>query len=417
MEGRTTKTLAFVLSILFIASCGEKKTSNNRTFVSAGSADSSAPSVKTEISTAEYDAAVTEQLNAIDNETADNEPTVWLNFDGAIIEKGTQKGQSNLLCKNYATIPSSRFSNEDKNQIIKKVQDFLSKTEANIKVVATKPIASIYRLTQIHLGGTFNDLGCKLDEKINSIIPFDRLNAKLTHTGFIFTKNLNDLDKISEEIIASIGKSVGVDPASAESVLQDKLNSIFGKLTNKVDALLGTVPKDSITDSFDNLPVKYNSLRGLDVILALSEELAKLKGNQILDISAMQGELRDTLPGKVATPELDRIITILLRGQNQDEETKEKKEDGFGDLFKDILKEIIVKKAGDALSLTGSIYSLPNLSRLLQVNHITDYTSLYQSIQLYSEVIKTHFTGATRDALLSLVKVAHAQAYQQNIRI
>ena len=83
--------------------------------------------------------------------------TLWLNFAGATIERGFDKGQSFLVCSDKATIGApTAIAAANQDTIVSMVQQYYSAAGANLKVTATMPATGEY--TTVIVGGSLSDL-------------------------------------------------------------------------------------------------------------------------------------------------------------------------------------------------------------------------------------------------------------------
>lgn len=212
-----------------------------------------------------------------------------------------------------------------------------------------------------------------------------------------------------------------------------------------------------------NLPGNLAGLPGLGQIGNIGQLLPGLTPGSILDISQLLPQIQSLLPiasSGVALPGLDKILTIVgVAGASQGGQTAPAGTTpgagalgglvdpalanavlgntaglgtigalatiaGYGDIVQYVQVAQTVLNAGQAAAGGANattptpaasvpmLTSVPDLATLLGLaGQNPDIATLLQSLAGTSQVINGNFTGANKDALLSLVKLAYTQQY------
>lgn len=425
-----------------------------------------------------YDALFAEQLRLVDQGTAapSGPQILFVNFNGATLSKGYNRGQSFILCKASATVPPAGLSAADEETVLAKVQQFFN--DAGTELVITNAAPSAGEYTTMNVGGAFSDLGC-VGPGVLGVAPFDVGNANHNDIGFAFTKNAGGIGVIAETIAHEAGHSFGLDHVSnnkdlmyassspgitgfavstvsgskklqdGPAILRQVLGS--GNTTQNPGPSTPKAPTPPIA-GLPNLPGGLQGLPGLDQIANIGQLLPGLASGSILDISQLLPLVQNLLPlaaSGVGLPGLDKILTIVgLAGAAQGSQGGKAPTaltgalgglldpalagailggaGGIGNLgslatlagFGDITQYVQaaqgllnggVGQSGGAIPQLGS---LPDLAALLNLGSAnTDIATLLQSLSRTSQVVNGNFTGANKDALLSLVKLAYTQQY------
>src|SRR5690606_29665624 len=107
------------------------------------------------------DALFAETVDRMDDQDAfgliGTTQVLWVNFDGANLQKGFGRGQSFILCRSSATVPAAGLSPADREAIVEMVQAHYAEAKAALVVTQERPAGDF---TTIHVGGSYADLGC-----------------------------------------------------------------------------------------------------------------------------------------------------------------------------------------------------------------------------------------------------------------
>lgn len=156
-----------------------------------------------------YDALMTERVKTMSLAAPSSTQTLYINFNGAEVEKGYGRGQSFILCESRASIPGSGFSYDEQQEVVTRVQDHFSTAGVALSVTTTKPLSGDY--TTIHVGGSYGSLGCQESPSTLGIAPFDEGNQNRNDIGFVFTAYEIDSGVIADAIAHESGHSFGLD--------------------------------------------------------------------------------------------------------------------------------------------------------------------------------------------------------------
>lgn len=158
-----------------------------------------------------YDALFAETLQRTDKQTlslAQADQVLYVNFNGATLSKGYGRGQSFILCRQRATVPSAGLSPADQQTILSEVQRYYNEAGARLIVTAEKPVSGDF--TTIHTGGSYRDLGC-FGAGVLGVAPYDKGNANRNDIGFAFTAGVSSNKVIAETIAHEAAHSFGLD--------------------------------------------------------------------------------------------------------------------------------------------------------------------------------------------------------------
>ena len=156
-----------------------------------------------------YDALMAEKVNKLGLAATSTSKTLYVNFDGATVQKGFQRGQSFILCANTANIPAPGYSDTERQEIVDRVTKHYDDAGVEITVTATKPVSGDY--TVIHVGGSYGTLGCTESPSTLGIAPFDDGNQNLNDVGFAFTDFEADIGVVADTIAHEAGHTFGLD--------------------------------------------------------------------------------------------------------------------------------------------------------------------------------------------------------------
>ena len=264
---------------LFVAQCGTKSSSNERSSApepsSAEQTEEANPKTDdTEAPPKEYyDAVFTRRIQLLGSPDSGLN-SLFLKFDGANLKKGFGLGESFLLCKDEATIPSAGFDSLKQQEIVEKVQKLFDDIGVNLNVTDQLPNAGNF--TTLLVGGDLGDLGC-LTKNLFGKSPLDKGNINLNDIGFVFSDFIgDDLGKLVNAIGNQAGHTFGLeDLVSGGGVMSDKISDLFdgfgsgttadGKWQDSIKILLDVLGgSKGLADVLDGIP-------GLDELSGLSQ--------------------------------------------------------------------------------------------------------------------------------------------------
>jgi len=216
-----------------------------------------------------------------------------------------------------------------------------------------------------------------------------------------------------------------------------------------------TNPMRPTIPGLPNLPIDLGNLPGLGSLAGIANLIPQLNPADILDISKLLPGLTNVIPGGLGglgnLSGLDTVLTILGIAQGVPPTTPAPGAPtapgsplsgilnpqtiqtigtlaglaGFGNVTSAISVIQGVVNSTGALPVPGGTPSsptqppltqIPDLSKILDLDTITDFSSLLAAYQGHTRVVASNYSGDTRTALMSALKVAYAQAYAGNIR-
>jgi hypothetical protein len=199
---------------------------------------------------------------------------------------------------------------------------------------------------------------------------------------------------------------------------------LLGLATGNVLNIAALIPLiDSIfPGGLDGLLGKVSDLPGLDKIGGLTglQDLISIVGllnGAALDPTKLSGLIK-LIPGKAG----DIAASLLAALANPNAGGLDKLLDlfdkvvgvgGIANIFA-MLQDLL---DGFGLPLTASkaqaipMKELPDFDTLLDLGQYKDVGSLFAGLEAHAEVVNANFDGYTRDTMLTLLKVAYAQAY------
>jgi hypothetical protein len=275
----------------------------------------------------EYYQAILERKFALISSSTDKSATssqkgIYVNFQGAVVQKGYGRGQSFLICDEEAMIPPSNLSASSRQEIMKGLKSIFDAAKININITDIKPTAGEYSV--FHVGGSAADLGCGNDDVSLGKSAYDVGNSNLSDISFIYELDGAAAHQIIVAIAHQIGHSMGLDDleevGSIMSRYYHESNNAFGKGTQvssqksidqirqlqenlapaatklKLMALAGA-QTNSASTVLTQLPVDLSNLTGLDVIASLGALLNDFKSDKPMDITPVVNQIDSTLPG------------------------------------------------------------------------------------------------------------------------
>ena len=88
-----------------------------------------------------YDALMAEKVNKLGLAAASAPKTLYINFDGGMIEKGFKRGQSFIACSALSNLPESGLSPADRDEIVSRVSMHFETAGVELAVTATAPVS------------------------------------------------------------------------------------------------------------------------------------------------------------------------------------------------------------------------------------------------------------------------------------
>jgi len=341
---------------------------------------------------------------------------IFLSFHGATVTQGYDKGQSYLVCSNSATIPKATYDGFQRAQILDAVKTYFEGSA--IEFLTAEPTSGDY--TTIHLGGTYQDLGCRTGELLQGAAPFDIGNVNLSDTGFVFSKSISNIENVVAITLEVVKNTLGLQNGE------------------KAVATMPTISSDNLT--------------GTEEIHSMARLLWKVDPATIIDITPMQHELDVLVPGDIKLDGFDRIITATLgAAQSSAESDTSGASGGLGDLFNgvtsiftevdpntvsavatmaghpeiaiaaQVLLPVVQNQAspnGQPADPTSPNQSLvPDYATMLGLRSISSMNELIANFWAHMEIIKADYSGDDLKALRSLLIVSYSQVYRTNLSL
>ncbi len=268
-----------------------------------------------------YDALMAEKVKGLGLAAASTPKTLYLNFDGGMIEKGFNRGQSFIACSALSNLPESGLSPADRDEIISRVSMHFEAAGVELTVTATMPLSGDY--TTLHVGGSYGSLGCTESQSTLGIAPFDDGNQNLNDVGFAFTKYETDIGVIADTVAHEAGHTYGLDhtvnvkdlmhPSARANDLQFAISQVVGGSDMQdAPAMLrrnvGTKPgfadpsgtSDATAPGSGNSGSGTGSISGgglFSGISTLGGLLGQIQPNQILNIMTLLPGFASMIPG------------------------------------------------------------------------------------------------------------------------
>jgi hypothetical protein len=399
---------------------------------------------------------------------ASDEAVLWLNFAGATVTKGTDLGQSFLLCKNQAKIPSSSLSFDTQQEITQQVATYFSNAGAKLNVTTDQPLSGDY--TTIHVGGTAADLGCNSSGFLAGMAPFDVGNANPSDIGFVFPQT-SDVSSIARAIAHEAGHTYGLDHSdnkndlmypwdlqsavgfatgitSSTKTMQDPaalLQMALGVGQASVSGIpvLPTLPVPAVNFSqaplpsaLANIPNHLSSLPGLSNFASLNAmvgsmptAISGLVGCVIPPISVNGMPINVALQNSQGALGLLTVLMNASMGQNAGQfnmlhlvglvsgyPTMNISQmislAGISLSATQCLTQLVpVNLPGITASLPGQLQTGVNVAQILAMNNVNNPGQLIAMIPQYAQVINATSQGSNAQALMTLVLMGVAQQY------
>ena len=217
--------------------------------------------------------------------------------------------------------------------------------------------------------------------------------------------------------------------------------------TNPPNGPVVTQPAMPTTPSvpgIPNLPIDLADLPGLGSLAGLANLIPQLNPADILDISKLLPTLGGLVPGNGGLPGIDKILTVLGIAQGAPAPGQQPAAGpggalgglagilnpqtvstlgglatlaGFGDIATavGVIQGVVnttgaMQPSSGKPSTSAALTEIPDLSTALELDKIADMPGLVTAFRGHTAVVNNNWTGETRDALISALKVAYAQA-------
>ena len=363
-----------------------------------------------------YDAVLARNLSLAETgeiTAALQKPVLFLNFDGAVVKKGFAKEESFIPCQASVTVPASGFSPTQKSEIMKLVAKYYDQAGVLLAVTSKKPASGLY--TTMHIGGSYSLLGCGSKNNVLGLAPMDAGNKNIADVGFAFVNTSHSVFVAATTIAHEAGHSYGLNHVGQRSCVMyptivNEMQGFQSVATQDSPSLLKkalgvgrTTVEDSATPNPDNsadikpdpaappknpIPVIPN-LPGANLLNSLSQIISGINPNSTGDLSKLIAAISMFIPGASGT--LNSLNLMLAALQ-------------------------ILSQQNPNLNLNSiNNGTIPDLSALLGMAQSNNAIDLMKSLSNYKSFINANYSGTTQQALLSLAKVAYAQAFVKGL--
>jgi hypothetical protein len=391
--------------------------------------------------------------------TASAAQTVYLEFNGATVEKGFNPGQSFLVCDDRAVIPPALVTLAEQTDIAQEVKHYFEEAGVAVNVVLQRP--EIGAFTTAIIGGSMEDLGCKVEKALSGLAPFDVGNVSLSDLVFVFNRNNYDPVQLAKVIAHEVAHSYGVDhfegmtslmnPELIETAVSFIQKTSQGSLETAdaaatLRAILGKVGPSLPEGQAAKLE------NGIEFLTELATLVKKVEADPQLKnlLSIAQTEIDKSIPGGLsATPGMDKVMAVLhvvlddLNPSQADQITPASAIDAITRMVEIItgkpvsqtpwlanitgivsrvdmpalmttLNGLFQSANGKGLSILNpaDIAGKGQLAKLLGIEKVSDQTAAQITFLRQQKAwIFSSQAGETAMSLLSLVKTAHVDAY------
>jgi Matrixin len=471
--GKATSTrgiFGLVALCALVTACGSSHSG------SSGSSDASADAARDKTVTppkAYYDALLVERMNLAGSGALATAQTqvLWVNFNGATVKQGYNRGESFIPCSDSVTIRPSGLSKNDQETIIKKLAEYYSNAGVKLSVTYDKPTSGDF--TTIHVGGNYSDLGCRGGSSVAGIAPYDVDNANPNDIGFVFLKS-NKVGALAQTIAHESGHSFGLDHTdnvkdimypversevqgfaigkaegtgdeqNGPEVLQANVGS--GSATVSGVPVIPTspvpvvvLPTPVVIPGLPVIPTTPSSFPGLGNLGGLASILSALPPSLTASLANILPTLNTgAFPGSGAVPNAQGAFAILTALQNA---TMGQNNGQFnmGQIVSMVtsftpininqflsLGGILgaigtgqngptpINITGLTSAVSGQVPTAINLAQLLGLASIGNPGTLIALLPQYSQIIGSNAQGANAQALLSIIMMGIGQQYNAN---
>lgn len=398
-----------------------------------------------------------------------SENIFWLRYEGVALRQGFARGESYLICDEQAIIPSSELSDKEQDAVTQAVQSKFDELGIKVEITTQKP--NHLDFTTVIIGGTARDLGCA-DDSILGLAPFDTDNANKSDTVFVFDQSIlksqgAGTEEVIHQVTSQIGRAIGIQDISTYTALQ--LTEPATRSANQIENLAFTTSENTLdANPFSKLPSHLLSLPGLAEIATITQLLPELDPNSIAVIDDVLPSVRQLMPtGHESNPliGLDKALTIVTRLGSQLRQTPKFRQSyatvqfidqkhhsdtttraepvlassnqSSGDNLKqglgvakeilEIFSKLINRQQNPAPLPPDTPESKPPepVDRLESLPNLPDLLGLDGGSNARPAAIINNFAGSAQavascvnsgeyDAMISLIKVAYAQAWSQS---
>ena len=393
-----------------------------------------------------------------------------LSFAGSTIKYGAAPGESTLICGKQRIFTPSTLSNADQEAIVAGVKAYFEKDDLNIEVTGKVP-ETPEAATTIFFTDNYQSLGCESKLRPGYVAPLDHDNISPVDSGFVFSDG-SPLPAIIDNAIAAASRSFGADepkngPAAWKQLIQNiglapeekKEETASGDLptVNPAYDKPATATKATAL-SFGKYATELKDLPGTDFLAAIGTSLPEITQENAIDTTLIDTLVKKSLPGKVTVPGLNRVVTIMeiskqaaqkkIAAENIPADDNQVQAVSQGMLNPSSLSSLgglaaIASLGGfgslpAAAAAAGQTYGitpdpaplpadagkatptiakdLPNFSEFLNITDIADLKELFLQLRRHYYVVDQNYTGDNRTALISMLKVAYSQVYQNSLR-
>lgn len=371
---------------------------------------------------------------------AGDTPIIFLNFDGASVLKGFSPSQSYLICQNNAVIPPSNLSPSDQGVIVAKVQQDLDKASVMINLTVDKPLSGVF--TTINIGGSMEDLGCANTGAVTGLAPLDVGDHNHGDVGFVFENKDQNVNEVAASTSNIVGYTLGFDKGLGQAPLApvnqkevDKASLSGLAEIDTIGTLLTEVKDDKTTVNLANaVPVVHQILpesvqiQGFDRLMTVI-----MLANQAAEAQAKRGGV--TLTGNacagspfapanvlkaIMSPQGQATINTLaviagIAGFPEVTLAVKAAQHIGGALFGPVLTPQQQQQPAQVQAFQQMVPMLPDLAGMLNLNSnastALEAATMLTGLNGTAQVVNTSYAGDKRVALLSLLKIAYAQAY------
>lgn len=384
-----------------------------------------------------YDQALATHMNAMDNGVSVKAAptTVFINFGGALLHRGKDDGY--LSCSESTMVPQSDIPIDQQDALVAQVEGWLTTAGARVRVTTTKPTSG--NVATIYIGTTWGDFGCPGEARAARVFS-DVGNIHPNDHAIVFADMIPDSERLTVAVAHVAGHMLGAMHT------KDPRDIMSFELGNGSAGFSGGIKTDAAFGSPANLP-------GMTQLVTIGNLLKDMAASQkVVDLARVQAEIQLIMPGRADLRGLERVMTVIklaeaaAAGKNNGALP-----DGTANgvsaalMIAAVLNPQIVpvvagvdalaKIAGyqngsDALvavvnmalgqagigATVKPLNSLPDLATILGLQNLASMEDLVRTMNAQAEYVNKVFVGEDKQAMLALLKIAYAQAYNLTIR-
>lgn len=394
----------------------------------------------------------------------------YIQFDGTEIDPDSRSGL--LACdrtKDLVVAPAS-IAPSDQAKILEIASRYFADLEQPPLLTLDPP--SYGRYSTIFVGGSSASLGCKPapgGEPLASVFV-DEGNLDPEDVGFVFVDHDRKPEALGLVVAHVLGHMLGLQHVESQGDVMGEHATLehelaFGRskrrgtivvqdgLSQIAEALNGALALGSSglapVPGLPNVPSAWRGLPGLKELSAIGKLVGELGASDTLDLDRLEGQIAALLPHGVSVPELERVLTVLELSKRAGSGSTSSAGTTTG--TKPILDSLskVLNAAGGATgiatlasaagfpqiglavslisALTGGLIqqptgsgaptpdpaildSLPDLGEILGLGEFKTRAALLRVYAGHVAVITRNYSGASREAMYSLLKVAYSQA-------